>query len=232
MKPRRKKGSRLLAGVPTIVVCGLWVVLCQAWPSREQPAVAQRRHLQACVRYLEQEPADSGALLFVRSPQDPGDLLTEESPDALRVMRIRGRAHLLDRAEPAAAGGDIRDRLAVPWPAGSNVAFRVSLPDEPVFAAVTNLERRIATEVSDSLRRRGFRLPEFDPSLWGRTGVAWQVALAVECGEDGKLADVYVEAGTADPALNLAVARSVETSGAADAGAPCRGRVIISYGEE
>lgn len=231
MKPRRTRSLRRLNELSALVVPVLWIVLWQAWPNGVRESVPARSISPMRVRYTPQSDdggRDPQPLVFVRSPLTGDELIADEGPEVLHGPRLPGETHLLQRtaaAEPDVAGLELGGPPAV-------AGFRPGSPAARAFQVGAGLRRDLVVEASPALQRRGFRLPGIGVASFGNTNAGWQVVMTVECGEDGRAENVFVESGTADTAFNVAVARTVQGAAAADPGVPCRGRLTVSYGEE
>ena len=235
MKVRFSRAARWLSGLPTILVVALWLVLWQAWPKVPPSSVARRSASVSRITYRGSVARVSESTLmqlpFVQVPAASGNLIEEDSPDALRLLHAGATAVSLERAGPAEAApaSDLAGLLALG--ATANAVFRPSLDRPRVFAPTPPREVALAVELSDSLRERNFTAPE----LMGRelewTNSAWQVSLRVECAENGAVEDVFIESGTTNQAFNLALVRRLQVCGRTSPGARCRGVVTVSYGE-
>ena len=58
----------------------------------------------------------------------------------------------------------------------------------------------------------------------------WQVVVYVEVNESGSPAHVILEAGCEDPKINSTVVKALYRGKVPAPGAPCAGRVSLSYG--
>jgi hypothetical protein len=234
MKARRKRISRWLSGLPAVLVGSLWLILAEAWPGRLPESQARTRPSATRIYFRQTPPVEHGAelmpLVFVQPPPKAGDLLAEESPEAVRVLHGVGNNHLLDRQVPA--DRSVPDRVPELSGLTNPAAFRLAIPDGRLFRGGSAAERGITVEVSPTLRDRGFRLPTLDASTLGNTNTAWQVILVVDGTQDGRVENVFLESGTADPAFNRALVQKISLDATLTPGVPCRGRVVVSYGEE
>jgi hypothetical protein len=231
MKARRTRSPRRLNELSVLVVPLLWIILWQAWPAGVRAHVPARSISPMRVRYTPQSDdggRDPQPLIFVRSPLSGDEMIADDGPEVLRGSKSSGETHLLERPAPeesAVVGLEFGGPPAA-------AEFRPALPAARVFQSGASVRRDLVVEASSALRRRGFRLPGVSATSFGNTNAGWQVTMTVECGEDGRAEGVFVDSGTADPAFNLAVARTVQGSAVIDPGAACRGGITVSYGEE
>ena len=236
MKPPISRASRWLSGLPTIFVVVLWFVLWRAWPTVSSHSAPRRSVSSLRVTYQGSAALASESTLmplaFVQTPAVQDSLVEEDVPDSLRLLRPGPVSHGLDRKSwpPETAGGDVPALLATAAP--TNAAYRPSFDAPRVFAASPPRERTLVVDMSGSLRERDFAVPAWTAAELEWTNAVWQVALRVECGEDGAVENVFVESGTTNVAFNLALARRIEASGKALPGARCCGVVTVSYGGE
>jgi hypothetical protein len=76
----------------------------------------------------------------------------------------------------------------------------------------------------------GLRMPEFPATIAARTNEAWSVSAYVEMDASGKAANVFLESGTQDAALNANLVRVLLRSELEKPGRHCSGRVVIGFG--
>jgi hypothetical protein len=234
MKLHASRGSRRLSLLPTFLVVALWFVLWKAWPT--EPQSAERRKVSGSrVAYVA--PGALGSdfalmpLAFVSTPFAPDPLVEEEGFATLQVLRPDQAGHRLERAgSPANAAGGVSALLATLVP--TNAAYRPVFDAPRVFEERPPREWNLTVDLAAGLKERGFVVKPWTAAELGWTNSAWQVILRVECAEDGGVDDVFVEAGTANQAFNLALARRVQSSGKALPGARCRGVMTVRYGGE
>ena len=232
MRTQWSKVARWRAGVPATLVALLWVVLWQAWPTTPSAAGSRRSPAASCVVYRGLIERGSVQLAFVQAPSVPGSLIEMENPEALRVPAADSPGRSLERNGSAVGATSAEISGLVSTDAESVAVFRPLFDAPRVFDFHPARGGVFVVDMSNRLRERDFKVAALTAEELQWTNAAWQVALRVECGEDGAVEDVFVESGTTNQAFNLALARRVQAGGKAMPGARCAGEVIVSYGEE
>jgi hypothetical protein len=109
-------------------------------------------------------------------------------------------------------------------------SFSPEWPSAPAFGPPAAGRTGLRVTVRGDLGGFGLRMPEFPATIAARTNEAWSVSAYVEMDASGKAANVFLESGTQDAALNANLVRVLLRSELEKPGRHCSGRVVIGFG--
>jgi len=235
--PRPVRRRRSFLELPSILLIASWIGIWFIWPTGKAATDAPQRRAGHTVFTYRGVVPDGGVapeypLSFFRAVvtgmvaggSDPG-------ADTPSMASVRRPAFLeASASQPVGRGAEFQ--AAGGTDAAQLGAYRPAWEDRPVFPARPAGVMRVACELSGSLRRAGFKVPDVLPENIRPAEVAWQAVLYVSCGPDGKPQSVFLESATPDKELNAVLVRTLYQGSAAPTGAAADGRVTISYGRE
>jgi hypothetical protein len=223
---------RSMAAIPPVLLAVCWLALWMVWPHGSRNAQEVRVRSGTRLSFTGNEQAFNRAVVAsdvavipssaTRILDDKDDLAILLFKQAAVAPKYLEETEGFDRALARAK----EDGAAV---VSGAAGYRPRWDVPPAFAARSAGPMELVVEAGPALKARGFRLPEA-PAETAKTVQGWQAVLQVECGPDGKVEHVFLEAGSGNPALDSVVVRWVGRGTLSTGTGSCGGRVAVNFG--
>lgn len=224
----RRKG---ILGLPVLLLIAFWIGLWFLWPVAV-PRQTMRTPSKGRIAYVGNVPRNADvcreALLFVYAPPRHLRVPVGEAVDGDGVSRAV-EVQFLERRSRA-PGSVTMPAALCETPAMRTSVYRPPWNEGGVFAAMPSGDMSVLVDMSDTLREKGFQMPDIPVESLKSYEKPWQATLFVRCDAAGRADNVFLESRCDDAGVNAMLVRTARGARLAQSGLACEGRVTVSYG--
>jgi len=230
---RRSPYERGVIGIPDVAVAVFWIALWVVWPSGQNRDIQHRRLSGTKTAYFQFAPRENILFNLPDSFIRPTMLGHERIDGAKLPQQLASRGprepRFLERS-PAVTEKQMGCET-VPVPVcGRTDATQPFMTVENVFNGETGTNLQILVQMSDTLKKREFQMPELLVDQPGKAAKPWMIVVRVEFDENGLPVNTFLETRCEDQRINSTVIKTIAKGRLASSGAKCDGYVIVNYG--
>lgn len=233
MKLRKSSFTRGPIGYPTVLLVGAWVSLWLLWPQVKSSRVRAGRLPEPRVSYIPLQRQDAithrSPVLFARGSRLGFSLTTDEEGTAAAFSPGPSPAEPTF-LEPATFPAPKQPPMRIGREGLTPAHYRPEWAASGLTIAATNRQPKLLVEPSPTLKECGFQIPEELAAKVVGLGMPCLLTAHVEMTRDGRVRNVFLEDPSGDGALNRAVLGMLEKAILRRHGAPCAGKVLVSFG--
>jgi hypothetical protein len=230
---RRSPYEQGIIGIPDVAIAVFWIALWVAWPSGENRDTPRRKLSGTRTSYFRFVPRENilfnlpdsfiQPTLLGRERIDEAKLPQQLASPRLRAPRFFERSP----TQPEEQIGHEAVPVPIYWQTNAAQPFTTT---ENVFNTEAGTNLQVLVELSDTLKKRGFRMPELLVEQQGKAEKQWTVVAYAQFDEDGLPVNIFLETRCGDQKMNSTVIKTIAKGRLATAGEKCDGHIIVNYG--